>query len=289
MVVVFVTIALFWLRSESDPELVSQPVPESTEITAPEPEETSVVIGRSVEGRSIEAYTFGAGDIKLLFVGGVHGGYEWNSVALAYEFIEYFEQNEALLPDGITISIIPNLNPDAVSAVVGKDGPFEPAEVVASLEAQTAARMNANGVDLNRNFDCKWAPESTWRGKTVSAGTGPFSEPETAALRDYVAAFVPSAVTFWHSQANTVYASECEDGILPETLTLMNSYANVAGYNTQASFDAYSITGDAEGWLASIGIPAITVELSTHESLDWRQNLAGVNALINHYNSAKSD
>ena len=35
-----------------------------------------------------------------------------------------------------------------------------------------------------------------------------------------------------------------------------------------------------DGWLASIGVPAITVELSSHESVDWDKNLAGVKALL---------
>ena len=34
------------------------------------------VIGKSVESRDIVAYHFGAGAKELLFVGGIHGGYE---------------------------------------------------------------------------------------------------------------------------------------------------------------------------------------------------------------------
>jgi len=43
------------------------------------------------------------------------------------------------------------------------------------------------------------------------------------------------------------------------------------------------VTGDAEGWLASIGIPAITVELSTHETIEWEKNFAGIRALLDHF------
>ena len=85
---------------------------------------------------------------------------------------------------------------------------------------------------------------------------------------------------FWHSQANTVYASECEAGVLPQTLVIMNAYADAANYNKVSSFDAYPISGDAEGWLASIGIPAITVELETRTSSEWQRNQAGIQALI---------
>ena len=93
----------------------------------------------------------------------------------------------------------------------------------------------------------------------------------------------PIAVVFWHSQANAVYASECENGILPETLDIMNVYSNASGYSPVESFDSYEITGDAEGWLASINIPAITVELKNHEDIDWKQNLAGIKALFEYY------
>ncbi|MDP6585347.1 MAG: hypothetical protein QF535_11860, partial [Anaerolineales bacterium] len=55
------------------------------------------VIGKSVEGRLIEAHTFSPAEayasagrsVHLLFVGGIHGGYEWNSVLLSYKFIDY--------------------------------------------------------------------------------------------------------------------------------------------------------------------------------------------------------
>ena len=142
-------------------------------------------------------------------------------------------------------------------------------------------------MDLNRNFDCKWKPTSTWRSKIVSAGTSAFSEPEAIALKDLVEEKNPTAVVFWHSQANAVYASECTEGVLPETLTLMNTYADSAGYRAVASFDAYPVSGDAEGWLASIDIPAVTVELSSHETVEWNKNKAGVESILALYSVAK--
>jgi len=242
------------------------------------------IIGTSVEGREIKAYSYGSGETHLLFVGGMHGGYEWNSVVLAEELIANLEKNPAALPSGVAVSIIPNLNPDGVFAVLGTTTGFTTAEALAIAPTAVAAgRFNKNGVDLNRNFDCKWAPESTWRGNVVSAGTGPFSEPEAQALRNYVTTFKPSAVIFWHSQANTVYASECQEGILPETRTLMNTYAEAANYETVEKFDAYPITGDAEGWLASLGIPAITVELESRDSSEWTRNIAGIEATVQLY------
>ncbi len=179
--------------------------------------------------------------------------------------------------------MIPSLNPDGVFKVVGKEGRFNLTDVSTDTEVLASGRFNAHEVDLNRNFDCKWKPKGVWKSKTVSAGSAPFSEPEAQALKTFVAKNTPHAVIFWHSQANAVYASECEKGILPETLAVMNAYSRASGYPAVKSFGAYEVTGDAEGWLASIGIPAITVELSTHESVEWGKNLAGVKALIEYF------
>ncbi len=242
------------------------------------------VIGTSVEGRVIESYTFGTGTDNLLFVGGIHGGYEWNSVLLAYQFIDELESGKFVLPNNLSITVVPSLNPDGLYDVVKKEGRFTSEEIPPNDAHQTGAgRFNANNVDLNRNFDCKWQPTSTWRGKTVVAGTEAFSEPEAVALRELVKKISPQVVVFWHSQANAVYASECESGILAQTIIVMNTYAVAAKYKSVSSFDAYPVSGDAEGWLASIGIPAITVELETRTSTEWEKNKRGIEALLKLY------
>lgn len=284
--VLIVCIIMALILSGGEEEFSELPIIEETVITEPVPVAPVVheIVGASVEGRDIEVYRFGSGDTHILFVGGVHGGYEWNSVLLAYSAIDHLTEQPALIPEDLTVSIIPSANPDGVYAVIGKEGRFTALDVPAESEA--VGRFNAHDVDLNRNFDCKWQPESTWRGNVVSAGASAFSEPEAIALRDYVSKHSPDAVVFWHSQANAVYASECTEGILPETLTLMNTYAKAAGYKAVSSFDAYPVTGDAEGWLASIGIPAITVELATHESIEWEKNRVGMEALFETYSSA---
>jgi len=241
------------------------------------------VIGTSVKNNAITAYHFGQGKDEIVFIGGIHGGYSWNTSLVAYELVDYLKANPAVVPENITVTVIPVLNPDGLESVTGKTGRFVASDITANQAEQTAGRYNANKVDLNRNFDCKWKSKSTWRGNVVSAGTAPFSEPETAALRDFVKNTDQQGVVFWHSQSNAVYASECENGILPVTRDIMNVYAKAAGYPAVDVFDAYEITGDSEGWLASIGIPAITVELSTHDTIEWSKNLAGVKALIGYY------
>jgi len=240
------------------------------------------VIGVSVEGRAIDAYTYGSGKMRLLFVGGVHGGYEWNSVLLSYTLMDYLDAHPEFIPQNLTVTVVPSANPDGVYKAIGKEGRFTLADVPTGTSL-ASARFNAHGVDLNRNFDCKWQPEGTWQGKTVSAGSKPFSEPEAAAICDLVLQYHPNAAIFFHSQSNAVYASECEAGILPETLDIMNAYAHASTYPAVKSFSSYAVTGDAEGWLASIGIPAITVELQTHDTIEWERNLSGITALFDYY------
>ncbi len=275
VLVVILVGARFVLRSHKE---VPTPTPVATTTEA-----VHTTIGTSVQGRTIEAVTYGTGDTHLLFVGGIHGGYEWNSVLLAYQAMDYLALHPEVIPKNLSITIVPSANPDGIFKIIGKEGRFTLADVPTGDDS--LGRFNANGVDLNRNFDCKWQPESMWRGNVVSAGTSAFSEPEARAIRDVVATLKPVAVVFWHSKANAAYASECQAGILPETRTLMSTYADAAGYPAVDTFDSYEITGDAEGWLASIGIPAITVELSTHETTEWDKNLAGLKALIARYSS----
>ncbi len=241
------------------------------------------VIGKSIEGRNIDAYVYGSGPTHLMFVGGIHGGYEWNSVLLAYQFMDYLKANPSFIPKNLTVAIIPSANPDGVFDVIGKDGRFTMADVPTREIPNGTGRFNSHNVDLNRNFDCKWKPKGMWKNKVVSAGTSAFSEPEAVAIRDFVTEFSPAGAIFWHSKANAVYASECEDGILPKTIEIMNAYSRASGYTAVKKFDSYEVNGDVEGWLASIDIPAITVELQTHETVEWERNLAGIKALFKYY------
>jgi len=157
-----------------------------SELTPVAPSETKVqgperkVLGLSVEGREIESYTFGNGKTQLVFVGGIHGGYEWNTVILAYEFMDYLNTNPEFIPKNLTITVIPSANPDGVFKIIGKEGRFTIADVPAGGSKETG-RLNAHAVDLNRNFDCDWKATGIWQNKTVSGGDKPFSEPESEA------------------------------------------------------------------------------------------------------------
>ena len=273
--------AIFYSLTHKPREVAPAPEPV---VVAPKPTFSHEVIGHSVEGRAIDAFIYGTGPTHLLFVGGMHGGYEWNTVVLAYDVKTYLDAHPEAVPSNLTITVIPALNIDGVYKLTGKEGVITAADIPVGADT-VPSRTNAHQVDLNRNFDCHWQPNGTWQNKPVSAGTAAFSEPESVALRDFILKDKPVAAIFWHSQSGNVYASECDKGILPETLVIMQKYASAAKYGAIKSFDAYPVTGDSEGWLASIGIPALTVELTTHKDVEWEKNLAGIKALLDYYKS----
>jgi len=263
---------------QTQEEQITTGTPQNNPLT-----EKSVIIGKSVNGKDITAYNYGTGDTEILFVGGIHGGYEWNTVLLAYEAMDYLEANPDVIPDNIKVTIIPVLNPDGLSKVVGTSGRFDLTDVSASQATVVEGRFNANKVDLNRNFDCDWKTTGTWQNKTVSGGNKVFSEPESQAMKNYIDTKSPQAVVVWYSAAGGVYSSSCHNNISTETKTLTNTYAKASGYTSHEEFNSYAITGDMVNWLAKENIPAISVLLTTHDSTEWVKNQAGIEALLKHY------
>jgi len=281
-----IAVAIFALLFPQKEKEIETPTAPAQEIETPakitEPEKTHYeIIGNSVQNRPIEAYTFGIGGKLLVFVGAIHGGYEWNTALLANQAIDYFKKNPESIPKNLSVAIIPALNPDGLFKIIGKEGIFTVADIPAGNN--DAGRFNANNVDLNRNFDCNWQPKGVWRQKEVSAGTAAFSEPESVAIRDFVLRNNPAAVVFWHSQSNAVYGSMCNGDMPAKTREILNAYAAASGYPAVDTFTQYQVTGDATDWLASMNIPAITVELATHQDIEWKKNLAGINVLIKYF------
>ena len=80
-----------------------------------------------------------------------------------------------------------------------------------------------------------------------------------------------------------MYSSDCHGSVLPETTALTELYAKASGYKAYESFDYYATTGDMVNWLAKENIPAISVLLTSHTDTEYDKNLAGVQALLQHF------
>ena len=247
--------------------------------------EARTEIGESVEGNPIAAYHFGQGENEVLIVGGIHGGYSWNTSLLAYELVDYLDTHPKMIPESVTVTVIPSLNPDGLKNTVGSYGRFEAEDALLLGERERiAGRFNANSVDLNRNFDCDWEAEGVWRNQAVSGGDEAFSEPEAAALLSYVDDYTPVAAIVLFGAEGKVYPSACGGAPSSESRSLASTYAKAANYPTESEFDAYAITGDVVNWLAKENIPAISVLLSTHTDTEFEKNLAGLEAVLETYN-----
>ncbi len=144
--------------------------------------------GRSVKGVPLYGRDIRAAGAKLrvLVMGGIHGD-ELSSGAVALHWIAMAQQPTEL-PQPVHWRFIPVLNPDGVMA-------------------QPPRRVNANGVDLNRNFPTpNWERDAAvyWEKRTRKdprrwPGPRPLSEPETRYLHDQMQSFKPHLIVAIHA------------------------------------------------------------------------------------------
>ncbi len=271
VIVILIALGVYFIIKSNNSIVVDRDDVTSTDTQAsstPVVNKEMEVIGKSVGGLDITAYNFGnaTGTDKILFVGGIHGGYEKNTVTVSQELIDYLKTNPSVIPANVKVSVIPVLNPDGLAKGEGAVG-----------------RFNGNNVDLNRNFDCDWQTNGKWQNKTVSGGATAFSEPESQAIKSYIESNNFTAVVVYYSAAGGVFSSSCHNGILAETRNLTNTYAKASGYPAHEEFNFYEITGDMVNWLAKENTPAISVLLTNHTDSEWTKNKAGVEALLKYY------
>jgi murein peptide amidase A len=141
--------------------------------------------GRSVQGRPIYTRDVAPAKARLrvLVIGGIHGD-ELSSASVALHWIALAQAD----PSQTHWRFIPALNPDG-------------------LFNKPARRVNANGVDLNRNFPTpNWDREalSYWEKRTRKdprrwPGQKPLSEPESQFLHEEMKRFAPNLIVSIHA------------------------------------------------------------------------------------------
>ena len=237
------------------------PTPEN-----PQPE----VIGISVAGRPLQVYKFGNGPIEKMVVAGIHGGYEWNTIVLADELIEYLESHPEIVSQEQTLYLLRAFNPDGYARSTGFGG-----------------RANENNVDLNRNFPSYWQAEwprvGCWDYIPITGGTAPASEPETRALMAFIKAHDFQAFISYHSAALGIFPGG--QPLDPGSLSLAESIAAVSDYPYPPIEAGCAYTGQLIDWVSDQGIPAVDIELTNHQDSDFAENLAILSVFLDWFYS----
>ena len=239
-------------------------------------------IGRSVEGREIWAVKLSdhpdleeEEEAEVLLTAAIHAR-EIITPEILLDLIHHLTTqygHDSLLTrlvDERQIWLVPMLNPDGHIRV--EDG---------DIWWRKNCRPNADGstgVDLNRNFGHMWGYDdygSSPRPKSETyRGAAPFSEPETAALRDFAAAHHFAAVVNYHSYARAVllpwgyiYGNTPHHQVF---LELGRNLAAAGGYEygNWAMGLLYGTNGDADDWFygtspASRPCFSLTIEVGT--------------------------
>ena len=225
------------------------------------------LIGFSLGGRPIHAYTFGSGERAYLIVAGIHGGYEWNTIELANELIAYLYDKPRAIPTDVTLYIIPNLNPDGEARAHGVDG-----------------RVNNNGVDLNRNFPsdnwtANWDRDGCWIYRPTTAGRYGGSEPETRAVMGFIRNRDIEAMISYHSAALGVFP-----GGVPWTADskrLAKALGEATGYPYPPVDTGCEYTGTLADWAVENGVgAAVDMELRDHRDIDFEENVRALQVFL---------
>lgn len=265
--------------TESSPALVDMP-PDRGGIQNPEPS-TSIsqssiatgTIGYSVQGRNIDFTRIGNGPQIIIIAAALHGT-ESNAAKLVENLQGYFQNTVEITGNDFTYYFLPKLNPDGLV---------------------TGSRYNANGVDLNRNWDT-----SNWQSDTVdnrgsakgSGGSAPFSEPETKAFANFLIKLhqesgKPIIVLNYHARhppnglVQPSYRIENQTQISdPNAYGIAEQFASQLGYDFSPIWDEYPITGEAIHWCGEHGIICMDIELPSLQDLTPSQTQSHLQAIV---------
>jgi len=224
-----------------------------------------IIIGYSVSGRPLEVYKFGQGERQVMIAAGIHGGYEWNTIALADELITYVNENPETIPSDVTLFILRDINPDGDARAQGIEG-----------------RVNDHGVDLNRNFPVNWQAvwdrEGCWDLAPTTGGARPGSEPETHAVMNFLSSRRVQALISYHSAALGVFpgGEPWDEG----SVEFAKALSKVTYYPYPPIDTGCYYTGTLADYAVSLGAVAVDMELRNHQDTDFSLNLKALKVLL---------
>ncbi|MCK5738696.1 hypothetical protein KAH55_05920, partial [bacterium] len=190
-------------------------------------------IGKTVMHRDIPVLSIGRGERVLAMIGLVHAGEAGPELMLPVLRRILTEQPELL--QKCRVRMLPAMNIDERERMV-RGVPWY-------------LRVNAQGVDLNRNFPIKWdlteygyGMDSSDPTSVTYRGPAPASAPETRAVMDWLKQTPPDVVVSFHSLASicslpalTSRFSETDDAFKSQCLDVLKPFA--AGFFPEIPFE----------------------------------------------------
>lgn len=224
------------------------------------------VIGRSLSGRNIYAFEVGKERPCVIVTAGIHAR---ENVGCVLAVRQLYRLVSLSRPHRGRIIFVPMVNPDGAEIVrVGRKALSKDFAAYSDTDFRLW-KANARGVDLNVNFDAGWGEGK----KNVRAAGGenfigkyPFSEPETAALRDFTLAVRPDMTVSYHAKGRVVYWYYGQKGAAYERdLRIASAVAEMADAEL-VSGKAGSAGGYKDWCVEKLSLPSLTLELVP----DWQ-------------------
>lgn len=218
-------------------------------------------IGKSVCGRDILClHRGGYSGMQLVITAAIHAR-ECYTALVVLEQARRFDKTES---DGVYF--VPLVNPDG--AVFFESGDCSGSDVLCRFRAHNRVwKANANGVDLNCNFDANFGSgvmNKFAAGPNGYVGAFAHSEPESAALVRLTHAVKPAATVSYHCMGGELYWEFFQSGeARRRDKTLATAIAAEIGAE-RVDGDLRSAGGYKDYCVQKLGIPAFTIELIKH-------------------------
>ncbi len=246
-------------------------------------------IGRSVWSKELFYLQLGTGKTKILY-NGAHHGMEWITSALLMQFVRAYLESEqsgralsgfnvAALSRRATLFVVPMLNPDGVRlSALGLPNYLDIRTKQRLLRQNGSANFekwqaNANGVDLNHNYDAMWQKSKEMEaeygiyspGPTRFSGTYAESEPESQALADFTRNNQIDLAIAFHSQGKVIY-----HGFLGKepgnSLKIARAFTRISPYQLDNTEGIASYGGYKDWFVDKMNRPGFTVEVGVGQN-----------------------
>lgn len=205
---------------------------------------------------------------NLVVVGAIHAR-EHLTALVTLCLAKYLVKQTELPIDG-GIYFVPMANPDGVRLCQEGVGFVGDKERKANLLAVNGGstdfslwKANADGVDLNVNFDAKWGEGKQnvfFRAPSNYVGKLPFSAKESRALAEFTTLVKPKVTLSYHLKGEEIYWDFGQTGdARKRDYALATALAKYTGYNL---VDDRGSTGGYKDWcVEKLGIPSFTIEV----------------------------